>query len=257
MQRSVKALLALGVISFYILTSLIIRIVSFNILTRRERLIRNASFFSKLALSSIGARVNVKNPGLLRSTRGPKLIVSNHVSSLDILVLSSLVPSVFVTSVELAGTLLAGLMARLGGSIFVERRRATGLRREISEIAVALEHGLSVTLFPEGTTSGGEGVRPFKNSLFEAAVKTGTRVLPVCIIYKSVDGRPLTAQSRDRIFYYGGMKFLTHIKRLLSVRRIDVDVHILEPVDTKAIESRKQLAMLSHKRISNKYKCPF
>lgn len=257
MLITIKALAAIGIIFFYILSALVILLFSFDAKTRRQRLISNASFFSRLALSAVGARVNVKNAGRMRRIRGATLIVSNHVSSLDILVLSSIIPSVFVTSVELGSTFPAGLIARLAGSIFVERRRPAGLRREVSEISSVLGLGLPVTLFPEGTTSGGEGVRPFKNSLFEAALKAGTEILPVCIIYKAVDGIPITEHSRDRIFYYGGMKFLTHVKRLISVKRIDVDLHILEPLTPGHHDSRKQLAELSHRMISSTYKCPF
>lgn len=254
MRVFVKMLLALALIFLYVSSSAAIIMSSFYSRRRRQRLVRNAAFFSRLALKALGVHLRVRNRGRLCKRKAGRLVVANHVSSIDILILASLKPSVFITSVELGNTPLAGIIARLGGSIFVERRRITGLRREISEIAGALKDGFTVALFPEGTTSDGEGVRPFKNSLFEAAVKTGALVIPVCITYKMIDGRQLTPYNRDRIFYYGRMNFLIHAMRLLTVRRIDAEVQILEPLKPKMGGSRKDLSVMSHRKICSVYK---
>lgn len=237
----------------YILTSQFIRLTSRDSRRRRRRLVKNTSRFSRMALALLRIRVVVRRGGLLARNRAARLIVANHVSSADILILSSIAPSVFVTSVELGNAFFVGMMARCGGSIFVERRRVTGLKKEIEEIEGAIKDGLDVMLFPEGTTSDGGGVRPFKNSLFDAAIKSGADVLPICIRYKSVNGRKIDSSNRDSIYFYGGISFFAHALRLLSNNEVDVDVLVLAPVKTADRYSRKELAAVCHKEICSAY----
>ena len=107
--------------------------------------------------------------------------MANHVSYVDILVIASRTPAVFITSVELKRTFPLGMLAWFGGSLFVERRSPAGLKQEISAIARTLQEGTSVVLFPEGTTFDGDHVRPFRSSLFTAAIRAAVPVQPVCI----------------------------------------------------------------------------
>jgi 1-acyl-sn-glycerol-3-phosphate acyltransferase len=211
-------------------------------------LARNTALFSRLVLWLLGVRVRVKHRERLHE--GARLIAANHVSYLDILVIAAACPAVFVTSVELGRTPLLGLLARLGGSLFVERRKAWGLKKEIALVARVLGEGLPVVLFAEGTTSNGERVRPFKNSLFEAAIAAGADVLPLCLRYTRINGEAVSPHNRDSVFYYGGASFFRHFPRLLSLRSVDVDLEpqkLLRP-GTKA--SRKGLASKAHEAVS-------
>lgn len=252
-MRTISKTIGISIlVLIYILTSQFIRFTSIGP-RRRRRLVENASRFSRMALALLCIRVAVKRSGLLRRKTGARLIVANHVSSADILILSSLAPSVFVTSVELGNAFLVGMIARCGGSIFVERRRVTGLKREIDEICRTIKDGLDVALFPEGTTSNGDSVRPFKNSLFDAAIKTGVDVLPVCIKYKKVNGRRIDSSNRDSVYFYGGMNFFAHALRFLSNRDVDVEVRVLTPIKASSRVSRKDLAAICHKEIKAAY----
>ncbi len=143
----------------YLLTSCFISILPVSGKSRRAMRIRNASFFSRLALALFGIRVQVDHGERLHSNSGGRLIVSNHLSYVDVLIISSLMPSIFITSVELKRTFLLGALARLSGCLFVERRKFSGLKQEIGDITRALGQGFSVVLFPEGTTSNGDCVR--------------------------------------------------------------------------------------------------
>jgi 1-acyl-sn-glycerol-3-phosphate acyltransferase len=221
--------------------------------TKRVAAIRTTSGFARVALILFDVRVHVKHPERLHETGVLRLFVSNHLSYIDVLVISSLVPSVFITSVELKNTALLGTLARLSGSIFVERRRPSGLKREIGDIAFALGQGLPVVLFPEGTTSNGDHVQPFKNSLFDAAVLTRADIIPVCLCYNRVDNEHLTPENRDRVFYYGGATFLKHLHRFLSLRSIDVEVVPLKGIKVHSGTSRKELAAETYKAISTEY----
>ncbi len=246
----------LGIISLFLLYGIasgIIRLLPADRKTKRVAAIRTTSGFARIVLVLFGVRVHVKRRERLRKTGEGRLIVSNHLSYIDVLVLSALAPAVFVTSVELKNTALLGTLARVSGSIFVERRKPSGLKREIEDIALALGQGLDVALFPEGTTSNGDRVQPFKNSLFDAAVLTRANIVPVCFHYTRVNDERVTPENRDLVFYYGGVSFLKHLVRFLSLRSIDVEVIILKAIRVNPRQSRKDLAAATHKTISAAY----
>jgi 1-acyl-sn-glycerol-3-phosphate acyltransferase len=210
----------------------------------------SASFFARIILWLLNIRVQTKHHERLRSNGCARLIIANHVSYIDVLALASLAPCVFITSVELKNTALLGTLARLSGSIFVERRKPSGLKREIQEIAQVLGQGTPVVLFPEGTTSNGDRVQPFKNSLFDAAIAAQAEIMPVCLHYTRINGQRLTAHNRDQVFYYGGIAFLKHFARLLTLKSVDVEVNPLRPIRVSARHSRKELAATTHQAIS-------
>jgi 1-acyl-sn-glycerol-3-phosphate acyltransferase len=254
MRSFMKLLGIVPLLTVYLLISGTIAILPTGARLRRLFLIKNSSFFSRIMLALLGIRLHVNHYGRLQKKTIGLLIVSNHVSYIDALIIASLVPSVFITSVELGSTLFLGLLARLGGSMFVERRKASGLKKEIAMIADALEDGLPVSLFPEGTTSNGERVQPFKNSLFDAAVSAGTDILPICIRYTNVNRQPITSANRDSVFYYGGTTFFQHLPRLLALRSVDVEVMPLKTITTRKPSTRKDLASKAHEEISSVYR---
>jgi len=181
------------------------------------------------------------------------LVVSNHLSYVDILAISSLMPVVFITSVDLKNTFLLGTLSKFGGSVFIERRNAAGLKKEIESITRVLGHGFTVALFPEGTTSNGEYVQPFKNALFESAIKAKCDILPICLRYTKVNNCHITTDSRDSIFYYGGLTLFSHFPRLLALQSVDLEVHPLETLRVHAHDSRKELAARAHSAINVAY----
>lgn len=220
---------------------------------RRKLQTGYSSLYCRMILRIINVRVLVHHRERLQGHDHGLLIVANHVSYLDIFIIASLRPTVFITSVELGSTLFLGTLARLGGSLFVERRKATGLKREISMIADILGQGFTIALFPEGTTSNGETVHAFKNSLFESAITAGKDILPVCIRYARANNLPITHEHRDSVFYYGGATIFQHLPRLLALRSVDVDVFPLKTVRTKEKTTRKELAAETHDAIREAY----
>jgi 1-acyl-sn-glycerol-3-phosphate acyltransferase len=250
-----KSIAVFPLLFLYALISLGIMSLPAGRARKRARLICNVSFFARLGLRVLGIRVvsrRTKRKGI-RTRRPNYLILANHLSYTDILIVGSLMPSVFITSVELKHTFPLGLLAWFGGSIFVERRSPAGLRREIGEIEQVLSEGIAVALFPEGTTSNGETVRPFKNSLITAAIRTGTNLLPVCIRYTTVNGHPVGTHNRDLVYYYGGTTFFEHLPRLLALRTIQVECVFLRPISPHQHLSRKDLAAQAHAMISAAY----
>ena len=237
----------------YLIASLAVILLPVGARKRRAWMTRLVQFFAKLSLRLYGVRVSATAAWSLTPLHQGRLVVANHMSYVDVLVIASLAPVVFVTSMELRNTLLLGQLARLSGSLFVERRKASGLRQEIDAITVVLNQGFSVVLFPEGTTFNGDRVHPFKQSLFDAAVKAKRGIHPVCLRYTRVNGLPLTAASRDAVLYYGGVSFFRHFPRFLALRSVEVKISVLQPINAGADESRKHLAILAHEAISAEY----
>ena len=248
-----KAMALFLLVTAYLAASSGISILPVNRRIKRARLVKNTSFFARLMLAALGTHVTVIHRERLPGSGKGRLIVSNHLSYIDILVIASLMPSVFITSVELKNTAFLGMMARLGGSLFVERRSPAGLKREISLISRTLGEGFSVVLFPEAATSNGDTVRQFKNSLFSAAIESNAEVLPLCLRYTKMDGKPVGPENRDSIYYYGGMSFTAHILRLLTRKSVEAELVLLKAINLRGRAVRKELATLAHEAIHTAY----
>lgn len=253
MRTLFKSVAVLFTLVLYSLVALCLVLLPAGRAGRRSLLIRNTSLFSRVVLRLLGIRIAVHRRGHHPPARGSCLVVANHVSYVDILVLAGLRPAVFITSIELRNTFPLGLLAWLGGSIFVERRSPAGLKKEIRDIEAVLRDGHAVVLFPEGTTSDGETVNPFKNSLFTAAIATGAPVLPVCLRYSRIDDRRITPANRDAVYYHGGTTFPAHAPRLLALRSVHMECVTCDPVPTHPGQSRKDLAAQCHAIISAEY----
>lgn len=156
-------------------------------------------------------------------TRGPiplhGLLVSNHLSYLDILVLSSVTPAVFVSKSEVKSWPVFGWFARMSGTLFVERGRRSDVTRLNNELSQALDRGALVVLFPEGTSSDGQAVLPFKSSLLEPITQLAHPLTLGCLGYSLPDGRP-----GEEVCYWGDMTLVPHLVNLLSKRCVNVTV---------------------------------
>jgi 1-acyl-sn-glycerol-3-phosphate acyltransferase len=215
---------------------------------------RALSFHSALMKKALGIRVSLQNPGNGLRVGTNFLILSNHLSYLDIFVISSIFPVSFIASVdEVKGAFLLGRATELGGGFFVERRSRSGLRTEIEAISEILSLGINVALFPEGTTSNGDLILPFKTPLLSLAEKAGVEILPLCIKYRRIDGEDITEKNRDLVYYYGDMKFFDHLFKLLPIKSIDAELVILDKIDPKTANSRKEMARSVYDMINSAY----
>jgi 1-acyl-sn-glycerol-3-phosphate acyltransferase len=178
--------------------------------------------------------------------RGPALIIANHASYLDIVVLGSLLQAAFVAKSEVAGWPGFGLLARLGRTIFVDRRpRSTAGERD--RLRTRLDAGETLILFPEGTSNDGNRVLPFKSSLFAAAGTDGSLpVQPVTVAYTGLDGLPLPRAFRAFYAWYGDMTLAGHLFAVLGLGNATIDVIFHPPVTVADFANRKTLAQHCH-----------
>jgi len=237
----------------YFLASLIIfTLCGFDFVKARKYLTRVISYTSKAALKIIGIKV-VQNIEQFNPQQN-YLIVCNHLSYVDVLVISSLYPSSFVTSKEMKETFFLGHLCMLGGCLFVDRKSKKSIHKEVKELTVALDSGMNVTIFPEATTSDGTAMLRFKRPLFQAAIDANAILLPMCLNYRSIDGEPVSLKNRDTFFWYGDMTFLSHAIGLFSAKKMVVELNILSAIQTKPEDDKTILAQACFEVINAKYK---
>ncbi|HEY1327935.1 MAG TPA: lysophospholipid acyltransferase family protein [Casimicrobiaceae bacterium] len=164
-------------------------------------------------------RVQCRVHGSLEPDGGNLLIVANHVSWLDIVVLNAVCPVRFVAKAELARWPLAGRLARGAGTLFIERARRRDTHRVNRTVTEALAGGDVVAIFPEGTTSDGASVLPFKSSLLQAVVDAGGQVQPLALCYRTPDGARSTAPA-----YVGDDTFVASFWRVCGAAALNVDL---------------------------------
>ena len=230
----------------------LIRIFTGDAVRRRRRLLRNIHRYSKFALWVMRVQVLRREPQPFVVHKNT-LMVCNHMSYLDMIVLASISPSVFVTSVDMGQIFFLGTMAEIGGSLFIERRHRLRLDHDVAQIEGVLNQGFDVTLFPEGTSGNGAHVLPFKRSLLTAALNSGTPVRPVTLKYFEIDGQPFGEKNRDVVCWYGKMSFLPHFVRLLAADSIRAKVTLGEPVLSVEGMDKHSLCDQLHRTISLEY----
>jgi 1-acyl-sn-glycerol-3-phosphate acyltransferase len=189
----------------------------------------------------------------------PLLIVANHSSWLDISIITSLAPVVFVAKSEIARWPFFGLLAKLQRSVFVERDRKHKTAEVNAQIAQRLAEGDPVLLFGEGTAGDGNRVLPFRTALIGAArdaiASAGhvsqVWIQPLSIAYVSQQGIALGRHLRPRAAWYGKMKLTEHIGNIVRTGAIDVSVTWGEPIGYDGATDRKVLARQLESAVRN------
>ena len=171
------------------------------------------------------------------------LLVSNHLSYLDVLVLSSITPAIFVSKSEVRHWPVFGWLARRAGTLFIERARRGDVARINDEVERLLESGALLVVFPEGTSSDGREVLPFKSSLLEPIVGRRHPLAVAHLSYEVEEG-----DAGEDVCYWGDMTFGPHLLKLLTKSRVRAYV-TFTAVENSA-DCRKELARQLHSEVS-------
>lgn len=252
-RQPVKILFFFIIVVTFLLISFLTDLV---VRDRKKKLIafsRIASFYGKISLILFGVKINQINLDRYKGNNDNYMIVCNHLSYLDIFVIYSVLPSVFVANSELEEEFPLGAVTKYGGGVFVERRNRSRLLADMNNISSVLEMGLNIVIFPEGTTSSGESVSPFKAPFLKSAINTGTDVLPLCINYKNINGESVNKDNKSLVFYYDDNTFFEHFFRLLKIKNIEVDLEALEEIEVNPKMTRKELSQITYDKISTAY----
>jgi 1-acyl-sn-glycerol-3-phosphate acyltransferase len=182
---------------------------------RRSRVVGG---FARGILRALGIRLEQRGAGLDRRAPGG-LVVVNHVSWLDIVVLLAVGRTRIVAKTEVRSWPVVGQVARYVGTIFVDRSRPKTLPDAVAEVRRALAAGQAVSFFPEGTTSCGRTVRRFRPAFFQAAVDTGAPLVPVTLGFAQADSGRTSSPA-----FIGDDNLLDSLGRIVRLRDLSISV---------------------------------
>lgn len=209
---------------------------------KRKRRLARAEWLSR------SSRRHLRIFGYSAKVAGPipkhGLLVSNHLSYLDILAIAAVTPAVFVSKAEVRHWPLFGWLAKIAGTVFVERERRTQVGKVNREIEAALADGALVVLFPEGTSSNGHGILPFRTSLLEPAARGGHEIA-TCWLHYELDAGD--GDASNEICYWGDHVFLPHLVNLAAKRQIHATLRFGK--FHRTTDDRKELAKQLHSAV--------
>ena len=190
-------------------------------------------------------QVRIKSSG--EPAAAPLLRVSNHISWLDIVVLAGQMPGSFVAKQEVRAWPLIGFLCDTADTVFIRRGDRDSTAETIARISEVLSRGRSVFVFPEGTSSDGRAVKPFKRRLYRAALDSGAGVQAVSLRYLE-HGAP-----HPRVPYTGDDHFLHNVWRVLNEAQIEVHLEYCPPLagarQLEAVRDERELARITYEQV--------
>lgn len=221
--------------------------------TRGPASMRLPIVFHRLVCAVLGLRIDVWGEPVRAN---PIVYLCNHMSHLDISVIGSVLRASFVAKDDIRGWPVFGALARLQQTVFLDRnpRRAGDAAAAITD---AIDMGRALVLFPEGTTSDGSAVLPFKSSVFASFVEQPHIALqPMTLKLLTVDTRAVDGKTnaerdlRDRYAYHGDAQLLPHLLDFMRISGAHLRLTFHPVLQRDDIHSRKQLAAIAHASVA-------
>ncbi|TRW89750.1 lysophospholipid acyltransferase family protein [Candidatus Methylobacter oryzae] len=185
-------------------------------------------------LQRFGAIVNlhVIKDGELPERRA--MLISNHISWLDIIVIGQYLPAYFVAKSDISSWPVIGYLARQGGTVFIRRGDKQHIRATAEKMAWLLKQNGNIVAFPEGTTTKGDEVLHFHSSLFQPALLTKSAIQPIVLQYRGA--------AKETAPFVGDDAFVTHLIKILAMDKIEVRLNFL-PAINSAGKSRHAISV--------------
>jgi len=213
----------------------------------KDRKLQEIQNWSQKTLDIIGIEVvHETTCAHIKNADTPLLLVANHVSWVDALIIQTIQPSIFVAKSEVKHWPVVGSIAKACGVVFVDRGSPSSARRMVDDVSSALHHGYSVAGFPEGTSSEGSTVSLFHANLFEAAINHHIQVQPLAIRYTN----PQTGALCLKAAFIGDIGFIQSLHQVMASSGIHAKVHAGDMLSPEG-HSRRTLAHLSHRSVSS------
>ncbi len=190
--------------------------------TRQERADWLHRFCAR-AMRGMGIEINVTGSFPKRG-----VVISNHLSYLDIVVYAAIHPCVFVSKAEVKSWPVVGWMTTMSGTVYVARGHGGSAMKAREGMQAAVDAGLPVVFFPEGTTSNGSGLLKFHSGLLAQAIDGGAPVTAACIRYGFVEDNGPDVSVADDVCYWGERNMLEHIFTFLGLRGVRAEVRFAE-----------------------------
>ena len=211
-------------------------LIRFPRLSQAQRGLRVQAWASRL-VQLLGVELQIRGPV---PVQGPLLLVANHISWLDIVVLHAAHHCRFVAKADVRHWPLVGRLATGGGTLYIERASRRDALRVVHHMARALQEGDILAVFPEGTTGDGERLLPFHANLVQAAIAAQAPVQPVALRYlNAASGAPSRAMS-----YVGDETLVGSVWRTLSARGVQAQVLFGQPQTAEGRDRRAWAADL-------------
>ncbi len=182
------------------------------------------------------------------SSHSPLLLVSNHSSYLDIIIISSIYPVCFVAKEEIGKWFFFGFLARMQNTIFINRSNFRSLE-SVQRLDNQIGNKFATVLFPEATTGTGKNILSFKSSLFkvfETSNTIGLQNLSLC--YTHINSMPVDNRNRVYLSWYGDMSMVGHLRRFLNLSSVNVKI-VVNPLFATSDLNRKEISLMSRKQI--------
>jgi 1-acyl-sn-glycerol-3-phosphate acyltransferase len=209
---------------------------------QQEKIIQ---FWCKRLLSIFEIKVEVQGLDSFLYNQKQYLMVANHISWMDIIVIQSIKPSIFVAKSDVASWPLFGWVAQMTGTIFIKREKVSDIKKALKKMKRRLIKR-SVCIFPEGTSTSGRYLLPFKSNLFQSSIDTNKSILPLCLRYKQ------KGTYSDKAAFIDDMSLVDSIIKIKNENDISVEVEVLQPIRPRG--NRKELAVyvqeILHKNLS-------
>ena len=207
-------------------------------------------FFYKTIKLITGININFNINSLNKKNKGV-LYIANHVSWFDIICLGTLLNARFIAKKEVSKMGIFGFLARLSNTFFIDNENKNKIIEYNYLIQKKLQTGENFIIFPEGTTSDGNGIKEFKSSMLECAFDKNSKIKiqPISICYSKLNNIPMGIYLRRNIAWVGDTPMVSAMANFLRSGSITVDIIFHELKNIKFFENRKQLASHCEKQI--------
>jgi lyso-ornithine lipid O-acyltransferase len=186
------------------------------------------------------------------------VVISNHLSYVDIVVFAAVHPCVFVSKAEVASVPVLGWMTTMSGTVYVARGHGGSAMKARKEMQATVDAGLPVVFFPEGTTTNGSGLLKFHSGLLAQAMESGAPISAAHIQYSLTEENGADVSAANDVCWWGNAKMLPHIFDLLGLRGVRAELRFAErPIafspnvthrKQAAVEARAAVALLGNVR---------
>lgn len=227
-MRLLIACLRVGRGCLHVLHGLLIIVTRFSALDESQRMLR-VQWWSAKFLRLLGIAMHCE--GMPRA--GAKLLVANHVSWLDILVINAVVPARFVSKSEVRHWPVIGWLVSAAGTLYIERGRPRDAMRVVHQMTAALQAGGTLAIFPEGTTTDGHSLLPFHANLLQPAVITGVPAQPVALRFSQGTQRVSPA-----VTFIGETTMVQSIGMIVMASGVAAHIHLLDAEPTVGTDRR-------------------
>ncbi len=233
----------LSFIVYYLLSGVFQMLVLFRWCTAEQKLAR-IQRWSQQILRVFKIQVNAHNVPHFSQVKG-SMFVCNHVSWLDIFAINAVLPGQFIAKEDVRKWPIIGYLAAQANTVFVSRQRGNGgTQGKVDGVAAALRNGAQITLFPEGTSTNGEQILPFKSSFFQAAIDAEAKIWPVLCFYPAENGG-----SNEVMAYYGDLSLWQSLKDLAAQKCGTIELSFYAAIDATD-KDRRDLADQTYEILS-------